>query len=370
MAKRRHSLRSQQRRASILRSSLADPGGGITTHGAAVMAEGLGGVPSACTIVGHCQTFIFELPGYYLVADSAVERGLIYSGDGFSASIVSDLPRYFQQGGTESPHYAIDCSLRDVVARVYERECNQCKHPNVPVFLVVEQREGVPATGLERECFAIDASHIEGGKKGQLALLAIKTTDGKWPDFVPDSHTVKLLLAAIKVERGITHYIMEHVNRSCFVTDDNRAVVALKPEVNVTYGGVRVDSRLDEKDLAMKVKNIGRVFERMRRDAESKPQAAELLESILLDKSDDDKYFRLWYLRLWQAFMDARKSVLNLKREPAATDIVAGEKTIEELSKYRDNIAHWWTGSVDFAYMTDIQRTMVELLRDEYGSDE
>ena len=43
------------------------------------------------------------------------------------------------------------------------------------------------------------------------------------------------------------------------------------------------------------------------------------------------------------------------------------QKTINELRDYRNKIAHWWTGRLDYSYADDIQRTVVKLLRSKYG---
>ena len=101
------------------------------------MAEGIGGVLTTCTITGHHQTFIFELPGCYLVAEGTVGAHVIYSADGFTAAVVSDLLAYFEHGGTTSTHYALDVSLREEVARVYEQERLQQSDPQVPIFVFV-----------------------------------------------------------------------------------------------------------------------------------------------------------------------------------------------------------------------------------------
>ena len=114
-----------------------------------------------------------------------------------------------------------------------------------------------------------------------------------------------------------------------------------------------------------KVDRIRLALEGIQRDATAKPQIAELMEALLLDRSKDDKYFRLWYLRLWQALNDARK--LIRVNEFRSGEIVAGKKTINELRNYRNEIAHWWTGRLDYSYADDIQRTVVKLLRSKYG---
>ena len=96
------------------------------------------------------------------------------------------------------------------------------------------------------------------------------------------------------------------------------------------------------------------------------PQMAELIDSILLDNTQDDGHFRLWYLRLWQAAADAKRLLgqPRFEEEPIA---IAGKLTPMQLREYRNCVAHWWTGKVDFSFITDIQKTMQELLRRKYG---
>ena len=62
----RNSKRARERRKSVLQSLEKRPKGGVTTHGARLMAEGLGGTPTLCTITHHCRTSVFEFPGCYL----------------------------------------------------------------------------------------------------------------------------------------------------------------------------------------------------------------------------------------------------------------------------------------------------------------
>ncbi len=46
--------------------------------------------------------------------------------------------------------------------------------------------------------------------------------------------------------------------------------------------------------------------------------------------------------------------------------VVAGKRTPKELKEYRNAIARWYTGRIDYAYLSDLQRTALELLRRKY----
>ena len=79
-----------------------------------------------------------------------------------------------------------------------------------------------------------------------------------------------------------------------------------------------------------------------------------------------DGYLRLWYLRLWEAIEDSKRHLeepeLWNKRE-----VIAGKRTPKELKEYRNDIAHWHTGRINFSLLSDIQHTAMELLRRKYG---
>ena len=335
------------------------------------MAAPLGGTETVCTITHCCRTTVFQYPGCYLTAESPVPCLVICEDETFKATVVSDLPAYFQQDGSVFPHYVIDVSLRDGVDRVYRKELSQRKAPNPPIFLVTEQYESVPVTRFANgECFLIDEwrdgeALIEGGREGERALLSIRTINGAWPDFSRDQHTVNTILAAVKVEQNVTHHIEELYSCSCFVSDDGRPVYAVHPTMSIGYGAPHVLSPVDTNGLREKVAGVRSIHDGLRRDSATMPQVAELIDSILLDNTQDDGYFRLWYLRLWQAAVDAKR-LLGQPRFGEDLNAIAGKLTPRQLREYRSNIAHWWTGKVDYSFVTGLQQTVQELLRRKY----
>ena len=98
---------------------------------------------------------------------------------------------------------------------------------------------------------------------------------------------------------------------------------------------------------------------------ESHPSLNELFEALIFDKIDDDGESRLWYLRLWQAIEEA-KGLLGYPQLWNSDIVIAGQKTPRELNEYRNNIAHWYTGRMEFQFFADLQRTAMELLRRKY----
>jgi len=313
---------------------------------------------------------VFKFPGSYLVAEEPVDHRVICSHSGLKASIVSNLPAYFEQEPVESPHYSIDVSLRTGVRSTYEKaleRANRQPHPEVPLFVVIEEYAEVPPTVLNSgECFTIDEccdgeAMIEGGREGERALLAFRTSDGSWPDFRTDMSVVNVVLAAVKVEQNVTSHIEELYQCSCFVSSEGQAVYTM------ANSGLSASGRLGPSpewpDFKKKADRIGALLRGMLSDSE--PAVSELFNSILLDKTKDDGYLRLWYLRLWQALEDAKRH-LGYPQLMNISEVIAGKRTPKELKEYRDDIAHWHTGRIDHAYLGDLQRTALELLRRKY----
>ncbi len=363
---------AEERIRSVLQSLEQEPSGNTTTYSAKAIASGMGGTEVDCTVEFYCRTFIFEFPGSQLTSDEPVAPQLITECESLKAVVVSDLPAYFQDGHSEFPHYAIDISLRHGVERAYSIEVEQWTPPQRPMFVVIEQYEAVPATTFANgECFEIDERRnngqeiVEGGREGERALLAFRTCNGVWPDFSPDIQSVNTVLVAMKVEQDITHYIEKRYSCSCFVSEDGRAVYSYRLTMSSGYGGVRVHSPIDTNSLITKVASIRSIHDGMRQDSVNTLQIAELADSVLLDKTQDDGYFRLWYLRLWQAAVES-KNHLGEPGLKSRRDVVAGKLTPEQLNKYRNKIAHWWTGKVDFSFVTGIQLTVLALLRRKY----
>lgn len=367
----RRKIDKKNRRKDLQRSIEPADKGGFTTHAAKRMAGPLGGEPAECTIIGHCRTFLFEFPASVLITDELVDHQIIYSHGGLNVAVVSNLLAYFEQDSPKSRHYSIDVSLRAGVQRTYEnaiKQSSQSNHPTVPLFLVIQEYSEVSPTDLnDGQCFTIDEclnseAMIEGGRVGERAILAIRTIDAPWPDYHANMHVINVILTAVKVEQNVSSHIKQLYSCSCFVSSEGQAVYTLSPSMSAA--GLVV-SRLDTSDVSEKAERIGFMLKKMMSDSES--VAMELFDSIVLDETKDDSYLRLWYLRLWQSVEDAG-SQLGRPQPWNNDDMIAGKTTPKELKSYRDDIAHWHTGRINFSYLEDLQYSAMELLRRKYGA--
>ena len=97
------------------------------------------------------------------------------------------------------------------------------------------------------------------------------------------------------------------------------------------------------------------------------PHLALLVNSMYSDEYKDDAYQRLQYLGLWQSLVDAGRPCLDYRGQIRYDQIVvAGTKTLLELTEYRDDVAHWWTDAIDENFLADLRRTINELIRRKY----
>ena len=363
--------KSIKNRLESLRKSLKPTKtGGSSTHEAKVAAAAMGGRPAECTITGYCHTLIFEYPGSYL--KEADNHQVIYSHNSFTAAIVSDLPAYFEQLSAESLHYSINVALRDGVRSMHEiaaEQANRQNHPIVPLFLVIDEYKDVPKTVLNSgECFSVAENRngeamSEAGGYDERALIAFETVDGSWPDDHTDIHALNVVLAAVKAEQDVTDHI-EILDRSfCFVNSEAEAVHPVYFSGREARG--KTSHHLDSKEFRDKANRIKSMLQEMM--SETEPAALELFDSLLLDKNRDDSYLRLWYLRLWQAIDDAKKH-LGHPNLLEMQEVIAGKMIPKKLKEYRNEIAHWHTGKLDYPYLQNLQYTAMELLRRKYQS--
>ena len=116
-----------------------------------------------------------------------------------------------------------------------------------------------------------------------------------------------------------------------------------------------------------RVSEIRKAINAMEQDMGA-PHMALLINSMYRDEYGDDPYQRLQYLQLWQSLVEAGPRWLNYQGKDIRHDnvVVAGKNTLQQLTEYRDDIAHWWTDTIDGNFLADLQRTINELIRRKY----
>ena len=359
----------RNRREGLLQSLKPKIKGGLMRDGINPTLEKFGYESTQFKVTGHCRTFLFEFPGSHLVAEEPVRHQVIYECSDLKAAVVSDLPAYFEKSPANSLHFKIDVSLRAAVQSTYEEALRQ---PTIgKLFLVIEQISEITPTELsDGQCFTVDEVRdgkvvIPGGREGERALVAVRTVDCPWPDYRCDMGRVNIVLAAVKAMQDVTGSIRQLYEFSCFVSSEEKAVY-IRNCTTTTRATGSTTSPLTPDALEDRASRIRAMLGNMMKDSEL--SAKELFDSVVLDETMDDDYLRLWYLRLWQALGDAGKH-LGQPQLWNKGPMIAGNRTPKELRCYRKDIAHWYTGRIDHAYLSDLQYTAMELLRRKYGGN-
>ena len=336
------------------------------------MYGGLGGKEFHCTISGYSRTRIFEFPGIDFRPNGDEPHHTIYASPPVHACITSNLVDYFTNSGN-SRHYAVSPSLQHEVSETDERIKSQQKD-RVPVFLVVEENsQFTPVQMIKGECNISDEVIVKdgedipilvGGRKGEKFITACPTTDGAWPELPNNLRLVNMILAAVRAGQTTTGPIRKYVDQDCLVTDDGRFVVIIRPAMSARLSTA---TPMDSVAFRDRVSDISKAITAMQQDIGT-PHMTLLVNSMYSDEHKDDSYRRLQYLSLWQSLVEAGRKYLGYQGTSIRYDnvVVAGKKTLLDLTEYRDDIAHWWTDTIDENYLADLQRTINELISRKY----
>ena len=346
------------------------PDQSLTLGGVRFLYESGGGKKTTCTINGYCRTQIFEFPEIAYHPDGDEPHETIYTSPAIRANVVSKLVDFFES--TRSKQYAISPSLRHVIRETEEKVCSQQKGDS-PVYLVIEETCQLPPVEMKNgECYALSEILVHdgkvtplltGGREGEEFIIATATVDGAWPKLPNNEVIVNMILAGVRVGQQTTDPIKNYVDQQCLVTDDERFVVISQPGASARLSTA---TPMDTAALRDRTSEIRNAIAAMKQDP-GESDMELLVKAMYMDEYEDDAYRRLQYLRLWQSMVEAAPRWLNYQgniREDNA--VVAGERTLRELKEHRNDIAHWWTDTIDENFMADLQRTINELIRSKY----
>ena len=344
----------------------------FSRFGVRQMFENLGGKEINCTIDGYCRTQIFEFPRIDFRPECDEPHHEIYRSSSVQAYIATDLLGYFENS-SRSKHYAISTSLRHRVGETYEKIKLQQKD-RAPVFLVIEEScQLTPVEMVKGECFIIDEVVVEdgqakhyliGGREGEQFIAAHATVDGAWPELTNNQQRVNMILAGVRAGQQTQGPIHKYLDMDCLVADDGRFVSMVRLTASAR---VSTTMSMDTAAYRARVAEIRKAIAAMERDLVV-PHIAMLFNAMYNDEYKDNSYQRLQYLALWQSLAEAGAKHLNYQGKNIRKDkrVVAGKKTLLELKDYRDDIAHWWTDTIDGNFLADLQRTINELVRGKY----
>ena len=238
--------------------------------------------------------------------------------------------------------------------------------------MIEESNQLTPVEMVKGECSISDEvvvrdGEIEpiliGGREGEQFIIAWHTVDGAWPELPNNEQVVNLILAGVRAGQETADPIRKYLDQSGLVTDDGRFVETLRPTVSMRGSTA---TPMDNAAYRARAAEIQRAIAVVEQDMEA-PHVALLVNSMYRDDFMDDAHQRLHYLQLWQSLADAGRPYLGYQGNIREDNVVvAGNKTLQELRDYRDDIGHWRTDTIDENSLADLQRTINELIRRKY----
>ena len=336
------------------------PDANFTLTGVRLMYEGGGGKEFHCTISEYRRTRIFEFPGIDFHPEGDEPHHKIYSSPTVQACVASGLVDYFVNS-TCSNHYYISPSLRHEVDET-EKKTKSQQRGRTPVYLVIEESNQLtPVEMVKGECSISDEIVVRdgekvpilvGGREGEQFIAAWAAIDGAWPEIPNNQQMVNMVLAGVRAGQQTADPIRKYLDQNGLVTDDGRFVEMVRPTMSARGSTAPPMDNTAYRDRASKIRKAIAAIEQ---DIGA-PHMALLVNSMYRDDYKDDAYQRLHYLQLWQSLSEAGGRYLDYQGDIRKDEVVvAGKKTLLELRDYRDDIAHWWTDTIDENYLSMIK---------------
>ncbi len=315
-----------------------------------------------CTIDRLCRTQLFELSGAVLDEGASPAPHVIFQTESFRATIVSD-PCTFLAQSEFSSHYSASYSLRKEFQDVLAKIKKQSKGHVDRLFVVMEEYKTIEATDMHNgECLVLDQGVMKGGTKGRDAILALRSTDGAWPDESTDTVSENIVMAAVKAEQDITYGVKALADHLNFLECNGTIVHIQEGYGDLKFGALKANRRMDVDKVRIKAQRISAGIDVLRRKR-SLPALSELITALRLQDSEDKKYLCLWYLRLWEAACVAASEIGDRQfGNPEGTNENRGARRVQ--LEHRNDIAHGRADEIDYKAFDGLQRDVLKLLRE------
>ena len=296
------------------------------------------GEPFACHLSEYMRTIVYRMPAH-IVREGHLSPAIVHEIDDFRASIVTD-PFSYLSASDFSDQYGLDITFPGALQEKCGIDPNDFDRR---IYVVIQFRQDMKSfPAVDGQCFRRES-------EGTEFLLISDCDDAPAPR--PDTRirTIDTVLAAAKVEFGITEGFEKAFDAGCYKTDKGDCVHPYNIEFRV--GGVTVLSPMTLEDLTAKAEATGVLAAQMaasidgasrsgqrRRIPEFGTRLEDLIGALWLKPSLDDAYLQLWYLQLWdrlEKLGDAFRPRLQVLNDPKLED---------EKSHRKQNSASWCRG--------------------------
>ena len=318
------------------------------------------GEPFACNLSEYMRTIVYKIPRH-IVREGHLSPIVVHDTSEFRASIVTDPISYLRESAF-SDQYNLDVSFPDALQEKCATASNDSERR---IFVVIQCKQDMNSFP------AVDGQCIKREHDGSEVLLIADCDDAPAPRPNERMSSIDTVLAAAKVEFGITEGIEKTFDARCYKTDVG---VCIHPyNIQFRLGGVTLLSPMTLEDLTAKAEATGILAAQMRasiagvseggrrrRIAQFGTRLEDLIGALHLEPSLDDAYLRLWYLQLWdriEKLGDAFRPRLQVLNDP----------NLESEKTHRNDIAHRGVEKMDAAVLASFQREIFRIVKSHIG---
>ncbi len=318
------------------------------------------GEPFACHLSEYMRTIVYKMPAH-VVREGHLSPIIVHDTGDFRASIAT-YPLSYLSESDFSDQYRLDVSFPTALQ---DKTGTTSNNSSKRIFVVIQLKQDMKSFPVAAgQCFRRE-------HEGTEVLLIADCDDAPAPRPDARMRTIDTVLAAAKVEFGITEGFEKVFDAGCYKTDKGACVHPYNIEFRV--GGVTVLSPMTLEDLTARAEATGFLTTqltasiegvsqggRRRRVPEFGTRLEDLIGDLQLEPSLDDAYLRLWYLQLWdrlEKLGDAFRPRLQVLNDP----------NLEAEKIHRNDIAHRGVEKMEAQLLASFQTEIFRILKSHIG---
>ena len=311
-----------------------------------------------CHLVQYMRTIVYKIP-VLKVGESKPAGCIILEEPEFRASVVVDPFAYLRDEGI-SDQFEFEDNFQAVLSEA-------CPSPTpdseAPLYVVIQFKEDLNAfAAVDGQCRRICFDGVE-------RFVLVECGEPYTPNPNERKRTINAVLTAVRGEFGVTDGMEPCFNTRCYRTDDGQCVHPWRAEFSEPT--VQLTRPIEATEVADRATAAGALVAQIEKSIQTSYSGAqtgrgpdfsvcleELIEALQLDETKDHKYWRLWYLQLYD-----RLEKFGKQCRPEFQ--LGNPKSIDfkDEDNHRKLIAHHGVNRIDGRLLRSIQTKAIDIIK-------
>ena len=314
------------------------------------------GADFPCHLVEHMRTTVYKIP-VLKVKEPKPAACIIFDEPGFRASVVVD-PFTYLRDESISGQFEFQDNFK---AELSEACPSPVPDSEAPLYVVLQFKEDLDAfPAVDGQCRKIYVAGVE-------RLLLFECGQPYTPNPNERNRTINAVLTAIRGEFAVTGGMEPCFNRRCYRTDDGQCVLLSRE--NPREPTVQLTRSIDATQVTNRATAAAALVTQIEKSMQASHGGAqmgrgsnfgvcleELIEALQLDETEEHKYWRLWYLQLFD-----RLETFGKQCQPALQ--LGNQEGLKDEYCHRNLIAHRGVDRIDGQMLRSIQLKAIDIIR-------